>query len=87
MKNGFVKSPRIVMPDLIRHPEPINLLDSGFRRNDGKTENPAFYEFIIINKIVIKYRILSIEHEGIFVKKFSLMKLLKLKTTSKKALQ
>ena len=24
----------------------LNLLDSGFRRNDGKVGNPTFYEFI-----------------------------------------
>ena len=24
----------------------LNLLDSGFRRNDGKTEELTFYEFI-----------------------------------------
>jgi len=29
---------------------PLNLLDSGFRRNDGKAEESSFYEFM---KVVI----------------------------------
>jgi hypothetical protein len=36
-----------VMPDSIRHPG-RSLLDSGFRRNDGKGAFPTFYEFIIL---------------------------------------
>jgi hypothetical protein len=43
--DAIVKSPRIVMPDLIRHPGILNLLMAlrlhyvpGFRRNDKKTE-------------------------------------------------
>jgi len=35
------------MPDLIRHPETISLLDSGFRRNDIKTKELNIYAFII----------------------------------------
>jgi hypothetical protein len=59
--DGFVKSPRIVMPDLIRHPELIEF--TGFRlpdrvrhklrRNDGKTEELTFYEFINIKFKII----------------------------------
>jgi hypothetical protein len=52
--DGFVKSSLFVMPDLIRHLEPVEF--TGFRlpdrvrhrlrRNDGKTEELTFYEFI-----------------------------------------
>jgi hypothetical protein len=34
------------MPDLIRHPEHFDLLDSGFRRNDRKTEKVTFYKTV-----------------------------------------
>jgi hypothetical protein len=34
------------MPDLIRHPDVLNLLDSGFRRNDRKMEKVTFYETV-----------------------------------------
>jgi hypothetical protein len=39
------------VPDQVRDDgsgiqNPLNLLDSGFRRNDGKAENLTFYEFI-----------------------------------------
>jgi hypothetical protein len=36
------------MPDLIRLQNPLNLLDSGFRQNDVKSEELTFYEFINI---------------------------------------
>jgi len=50
----LVKSPGTVMPDpgsspgqaLIRHPEILILLDSGFRRNDVLERFSTFYEFI-----------------------------------------
>jgi hypothetical protein len=39
------------VPDQVRDDgsgiqNPLNLLDSGFRWNDGKAENLTFYEFI-----------------------------------------
>jgi hypothetical protein len=34
------------MPDLIRNPEVLGLLDSGFRRNDDKIEFLTFYEAV-----------------------------------------
>ena len=50
----LVKSPKTVMPDLIRHPEVVEITGlalvlhyvSGFRRNDQKGQFPTFYEFI-----------------------------------------
>ena len=33
-----------VMPDLIRHPEPLKILDSGLRRNDDFLENHSFMD-------------------------------------------
>jgi hypothetical protein len=35
------------MPDLIRHPEILILLDSGVRRNDEKLGNLTFYDAIM----------------------------------------
>jgi len=32
------------MPDLIRHPEPLKRLDSGFRRNDNFFSKPQFMD-------------------------------------------
>ena len=51
--NSLVKSPRVVMPvpDQVRDDGSgiqniLKSLDSGFRRNDGKTEQLTFYEII-----------------------------------------
>jgi hypothetical protein len=35
-----IKVPYSVMPDLIRHPESLERLDSGFRRNDNFSRKP-----------------------------------------------
>jgi len=43
----FVKSPTTVIPANAGIQKYLNLLDSGFRRNDDKTGNRTFYEFII----------------------------------------
>ena len=47
------------MPDLIRHPELVKSLDSGFRRNDGFMRFPTFYEDIILFLILFILFILS----------------------------
>jgi len=55
--DNFVKSLELVMPGPISGTgqarsgiqNVLNLLDSGFRRNDGKENLSTFYEFITIN--------------------------------------
>jgi hypothetical protein len=55
--DNLVKSLEIVMPDPVSGTgkarsgiqNVLNLLDSGFRRNDGKENFSTFYESIILN--------------------------------------
>jgi hypothetical protein len=47
----FVKSPTTVMPANTGIQNYLNLLDSGFRRNDDKTGNQTFYETVKLKTI------------------------------------
>ena len=68
MVDGFAKSPQIVMPVLDQVQDDgsgiqniLNLLDSGFRRNDVKSEKLIFYEFVMVQGSRLKVGILSIQ--------------------------
>jgi hypothetical protein len=73
--NGLVISLWIVMPDLIRHPEPIEF--TGFRlpdqvrhklrRNDKKTKKVTFYETINLRNSAVRDSMFDIQN-GIFKK-------------------
>jgi len=61
--DGFVQSPIIVMPDLIRHPEPVEF--TGFRLPPDKRDRfQTFYELINLNKDRDLWRFLSCYLKG-----------------------
>ena len=61
------------VPDQVRDDgsgiqNPLNLLDSGFRRNDGNAEGLTFYEWIKLINIYFTYFIGMLPAGGQFLK-------------------